>query len=179
MTKMALKRVPETRTVLVSLILCMAVSGCSAGGPTAGAPSSETTQSEITQGEATNTGTPQGEETLVESSAACAQARPVVEPSQAVPGETFRLYGEGFRNGCNDTPSPGVEPPPEPPERKIRIEMRQGAKTWDLGRADADEAYVLDVYLEVPPDAEPGQAVVVVRTGGGPPIETPLLVLAG
>ena len=107
---------------------------------------------------------------------ACVAARPDAEPSQAAPGESFRLHGEGFRDGCNDTGPPFL---PEPPQRDIRIEMRQGERTWRLAVVDADPDYTLGTELEVPADAGPGQAVVVIRAGDEEPTQVPFRVLGG
>lgn len=113
-----------------------------------------------------------------ESSAACGQSAPEVEPSRVAPGETFRLRGGGFQDGCNDTGPPFL---PEPPRRDIRIEMRQEGKTWTLasglaagGRPD----YALDVELKVPNNAEPGEAVVAIpNPNSAEPLRVPFRVL--
>ena len=102
-------------------------------------------------------------------------ARPDAEPSQAAPGGTFRLHGEGFRDGCNDTGPPFL---PEPPQRNIRVEMRQGEDTWRLTTVDADPDYNVGAELEVPAEAEPGRAVVVIRAGDEEPTQIPFRVLS-
>ena len=63
------------------------------------------------------------------SSTVCGQSPSSVEPSRAAPGETFRLHGGGFREGCNDTGPPFLR---EPARRDIRVEMHQGGKSWTL-----------------------------------------------
>lgn len=113
------------------------------------------------------------------SSAACGQDLPSVEPSRAAPGETFVLSGGGFREGCDDSNLPFR---PEPSQRGIRIEMRQEGKTWGLARVDADADYRVEATLEVPKDAEPGGAVVVVNDKNvdpSDPLEVPFEVLGG
>ena len=112
-------------------------------------------------------------------SAACARGAPVLEPSRAAPGEAFRFSGGGFGGGCNDSNMPDW---PEPPQQDVRIEMRQGGKTWGLATADADKDYGIEATLEVPEDAVPGEALVA--TDAGPddpfgPTEVPFEVLPG
>lgn len=113
------------------------------------------------------------------SGAACAQDLPSVVPSRAGSGETFVLSGGGFGGGCDDSNLPFW---PEPPQREVRIEMRQEGKTWSLATADAGGPpdYTIEETLEVPRGAEPGRAVVVVhRTNGLKPMEIPFRVLGG
>ena len=113
-------------------------------------------------------------------SAQCGQVAPSAEPSRAAPGETFRLHGGGFAEGCNDTGPPFLE---EPARRDIRVEMRQGGRSWTLasGLAAGDPPdYALDVELKVPADAEPGGAVVAVPDpNSAEPPEVPFEVLGG
>ena len=98
------------------------------------------------------------------SQPACALGLREPELSQAAPGEAFRIYGEGFTTDCYDTGQPGQPPP----ERGMRIEFRQGGRSWRLASADADERGVLDVRLAVPSDAVgPREATVVVRKSDG------------
>lgn len=94
------------------------------------------------------------------SSAACGQSPPSVKPSRAVPGDNFHLHGGGFHEGCNDTGLPFLR---EHPQRDIRVEMRQGERSWTLTSglvAGGSPDYDLDVELKVPVDAKPGGAVV-------------------
>lgn len=112
------------------------------------------------------------------SAAECGQQAPSVEPSRADPEETFRVYGGGFREGCNDTGPPFFE---EPARRDIRVEMRQGGRSWTLasGLAASDPPdYALDVKLKVPTDAKPGRAVVAIPDpDSAEPMEAPFTVL--
>lgn len=108
---------------------------------------------------------------------ACAQALPTVEPSRAAPGETFRLHGGfgGFGAPCNDTPGANEA---GPPERDMRVELRQGGRAWHLGEIDARPDHSLDAKLAVPAAAEPGRARVVIHSRhSSTPIEMPLRVL--
>ena len=112
-------------------------------------------------------------------SAACGRGAPVLEPERAAPGEAFVFRGGGFGGGCDDSNLPEW---PEPPQQDVRIEMRQGGKTWGLATADADKDYRIEATLEVPEDAEPGEALVA--TDAGPddpfgPLEVPFEVLGG
>ena len=115
------------------------------------------------------------------SSAACGRIVPSLEPSQARPGETFRFRGGGFGGGCDDSNQPFR---PEPPQRDVRIEMRQGGKKWVLATADAGgpPGYRIEATLGVPEGAEPGGALVVTDAGEGDPfgpMEVPFEVLGG
>ncbi len=114
------------------------------------------------------------------SSASCGQDLPRVEPSRLDPGETFRLHGGGFRDGCNDSNLPFGK---EPARQDIRVEMRQGGKSWNLasGLAAGDPPdYILDVKLKVPARAEPGRAVVVIPDpNSAGPMKIPVRVLGG
>lgn len=85
-----------------------------------------------------------------------------VEPERVAPGETFRFHGEGFAGDCYDTGQLGQPPP----ERDLRIDLRQGEKSWRLATVDAGPApdYALDAELTVPEGAEPGRAVVEIHT---------------
>jgi len=78
------------------------------------------------------------------------------EPARVVAlGETFRLHGEGFSADCVDNPSAR-----EGPDRDVRVELRQGTKTWDLGTVSAEPDDSFEAEFGVPGDAEPGRAVV-------------------
>ena len=113
------------------------------------------------------------------SGAECGVVAPGVEPARAGPGEAFVLSGGGFAEGCSDTGPPFPE---EPPQRGIRIEMRQEGKTWGLATVDAGgpPRYFVEATLEVPKDAEPGGAVVAVHTANmAEPMEVPFEVLGG
>ena len=114
------------------------------------------------------------------SGAQCARVAPGVEPTRAGPGETFVLSGGGFGGGCDDTNLPFE---PEPPQQNVRIEMRQEGKTWHLATVDAGGPpdHRVEATLEVPEDAEPGGAVVVLAEDIDPshPHQTPFEVLGG
>ncbi len=115
------------------------------------------------------------------SGASCGQSPPSVEPARAAPGETFRLYGGGFREGCNDTGFAGLPFLKEPARQDIRVEMRQGGKSWALasGLAASDPPdYALDVDLEVPADAKPGRAMIAIPDpNNAEPLKVPFGVL--
>jgi hypothetical protein len=110
----------------------------------------------------------------------CGQSPPSAEPSRAAPGETFRLHGGGFRDGCNDTGWPSLR---EPAQRDIRVEMRQGGRTWTLASglaAGGPPDYAIDLRLRVPSDAEPGRATVVIPDpDSAEPLKVPFEVLGG
>lgn len=131
---------------LPCLLTCLALSGCASGALSGG------------------------------SGGACAVGLSGPQPSGAVAGETFRLQGSGFRDGCNDA-GPRFLRRSEPPQQDIRIDLRQGGKMWGLATIDADSSYKFDAKLEIPPDAEPGRAFVVIRAGDDLPMEVPFEVL--
>lgn len=102
---------------------------------------------------------------------ACAQVIPSPEPSQAGPGETFRLHAEGFGGSCYG----------EPTGRNVRVELRQGSNLWMLDTVNAGPSpdHDLDAELAVPDIAEPGAATLVVHLGSSSPepLEIPFRVL--
>ena len=116
------------------------------------------------------------------SSAQCGRLPPTVEPERAGPGEAFFLSGGGFGGGCNDSNLPFE---PEPPQKGVRIEMRQEGRTWHLATLDASGPpdYLVEATLEVPQDAEPGGALVVAANAEGvdpaEPLDVPFEVLTG
>lgn len=121
--------------------------------------------------------------------AACAAVRPGLEasPAQAVPGEPFRLHGEGFYGDfiCDDTGPPvSSRPAGGRPTDGIRVELLQGTKTWPLATVSSGEGLEFDAEsLTVPADAAPGEAVVRATSPSvdprmpAPRAEAPFLVL--
>ncbi|MGI9048821.1 MAG: hypothetical protein ACR2GU_05545 [Rubrobacteraceae bacterium] len=67
--------------------------------------------------------------------------------------------------------------------RDIRVEMRQGGKSWTLASglsAGGSPDYTLDVKLKVPADAKPGKAVVAIPDpNDAEPPKVPFRVLGG
>ena len=117
------------------------------------------------------------------SQGACAAPAPTLEvrPARAAPSETFRLHGAEFagRYYCDDTGTGDGEAggnSAATPARDVRVELRQGARTWKLATVDAGRKLGFDVRIEVPVDVRPGRATVR-AVGGGVPAETPLRVL--
>ena len=152
--------------VLLSLA-CLAVAGCAEGGGQGAVREATPERSEPVPAN----GAEEPRTSVV--MAACARPVPVPEPSRAAPGEAFRVHGEGFTTDCYDTGQPGRPPP----QQDILIDFRQGERAWRLATIDADPRGVLDAKLEVPEDAEAGNATVVVRTDDGLPAEAPFRVL--
>ena len=110
------------------------------------------------------------------SQGGCARELPRLEPSQAAPGETFRMYGGsgGFGAPCNDNPEANES---GSPERNIRIELQQGDKVWLLDTVDALPDYTLDAEFTVPPAAKPGPATLLIHSESAPqPIEVPFQI---
>ncbi len=89
------------------------------------------------------------------------------EPARAAPGASFRLRGNNFSSGCEEIK----------PARGIRLDFRQGGKTWKLGTVDADRRLAFDARLRVPAGARPGRAAVRATTRSGEPVEERFLVL--
>lgn len=115
-------------------------------------------------------------------SAACASPAPVLEarPARGAPGDAFRVRGKHFVAGfsvCDDT-GPGLSAAQTIPARDVRVEFRQGGRTWELGRVEADKDSRLAARLEVPADARPGRATVR-ATYGRVSAEARFSVLAG
>jgi len=104
-------------------------------------------------------------------SSACASPAPVLEarPARGAPGDAFRVRGKHFVAGfsvCDDT-GPDLSAQTVP-ARDVRVEFRQGGRTWELGRIEADKGSRLAARLEVPADARPGRATVRATYGHGP-----------
>lgn len=110
--------------------------------------------------------------------AACVQPQLSVSPEQAAPGQTFRVSGDYFFEGCNDSAVNGEEPPDEPPQENIQISLRQGDRTWHLTTVDADSADTIDVNVEVPVEAQPGNATVVAHNTSTRPVEVPFRIIS-
>ncbi len=89
------------------------------------------------------------------------------EPARAAPGASFRLRGNNFSSGCEEIK----------PARGIRLDFRQGGRTWKLGTVDADRRLAFDARLRVPAGARPGRAAVRATTRSGEPVEERFLVL--
>lgn len=92
-----------------------------------------------------------------------AQAQPVVARGVAV-----TVHGRYFVNGCNDTGTGSGSgcsgrPKPEPvtPRKEVALSIRQGARTWALGTADADRQGRVTWIITTPADLRPGQAVLL------------------
>lgn len=111
------------------------------------------------------------------SQAACATEAPEIEvtPQRVAPGQPFTLRGENFigRFVCDDT---GPDVPERDgtqafPSRDVRLEFRQGEKTWKLETVDAGRSLGFETRVEVPEDARPGRATVR-AVGGGVPAST-------
>lgn len=106
------------------------------------------------------------------STAACASPAPVLEarPARGAPGDAFRVRGKHFVAGfsvCDDT-GPDLSAAQTIPARDVRVEFRQGGRTWELGRVEADKDSRLAARLEVPTNARPGRATVRATYGYGP-----------
>jgi hypothetical protein len=76
-----------------------------------------------------------------------------VHTTRAEPGQALRINGDGFATGCVDNPLAE-----EGPDRDVRVEFRQGSRTWDLGTVAADPGNSIELRLDVPSDAKPGEA---------------------
>ena len=105
----------------------------------------------------------------------------LVEPAAAggvpaVPeGRAFTVDGEAFGGtACNDTGSGNGnglachrgEEEPDPLLVDVRLLLRQGGRTWELGEADAADGGRISWDVTVPDDVPPGRAVLVAEPGG-------------
>jgi len=98
-----------------------------------------------------------------------------IRPEKGAPGTGFVLRGENFvdrtsaRSSCDDTP-PSSEPSDAgsrlAPPREVRLDFRQGQRTWKLGVVRPGEALNFRVRLQVPEDARPETATIT-ATGEG------------
>ena len=95
--------------------------------------------------------------------ASCAAPNLEAKPKKVAPGQSFRVHGEGFFVGCNDTGRHRRMPP----DNDIRLNFRQGEKTWELSKTVADRLYTFGLNLEVPLDARPRPAVVSASGANG------------
>ena len=82
-------------------------------------------------------------------------------------GDAVTVTGHWFFRGCHDTSAhTGCSSPPKPPSEKpkkdVRLVLRQGARAWVLGTADAGpprRQYPVRWQVVVPHDVRPGAAV--------------------
>lgn len=89
--------------------------------------------------------------------AACAGGTALrVHPTRAEPGQMLRINGGGFAANCVDNPSAE-----EGPDRDVSVEFRQGSRTWRLATVAADADNLIELKLDVPSDAKPGEAGVI------------------
>ena len=79
-----------------------------------------------------------------------------VHPTRAEPGQMLRINGGGFAADCVDNPSAE-----EGPDRDVSVEFRQGSRTWRLATVAADPDNSIELRLDVPSDAKPGEARVI------------------
>jgi hypothetical protein len=98
------------------------------------------------------------------------------KPGRGAPGEAFRVHGEAFASGCNDTPN---QPEKVGPIRNVRLVFRQGSQEWELATVDADRRCFFDVAVRVPPEAETGRATVVATSHAGDSWTTERFVVLG
>ena len=79
-----------------------------------------------------------------------------VHPTRAEPGQALRINGAGFAADCVDNPSAE-----EGPDRDVSVEFRQGSRTWRLATVAANPDNSIELRLDVPSDAKPGEARVI------------------
>jgi hypothetical protein len=88
------------------------------------------------------------------------------EPARAAPEAKFRLHGAGFSSGCDKNR----------PAQDIRIDFRQGERTWKLATVDADQHLTFEARLRVPAGARSEQATVRATTRSGELVEEHFVV---
>jgi hypothetical protein len=79
------------------------------------------------------------------------------------------VVGSGFFVGCNDTSVNGQAPPPMPPDHGVRIELRQGNRSFALATVDADSSYAFSTSVTIPAAAAVGRASIVAVGANGAP----------
>src|SRR5438067_13244072 len=85
------------------------------------------------------------------ASAQCIAGTITVAPATVRPGGSIAVKGDGFFVGCNDFVIEGQPAPPrEPPDRGIKIQLRQGAKSVTLATVDAKPDYTFSVSVRAP-----------------------------
>ena len=103
----------------------------------------------------------------------------LVEPAAAgglpaVPAtDAFIVRGEAFGGtACDDDGGAGNglachrdEEQTEPPLADVRLVLRQGGRTWELGEADAGSGGRISWEVTLPRDVPPGRAVLVADPG--------------
>jgi len=89
------------------------------------------------------------------------------DPARAAPRATFQLRGHGFSSGCDKVR----------PAQDIRIDFRQGERTWRLTNVDADRQLTFDARVRVPAGAKSGQATVRATTRSGELVKERFIVL--
>jgi hypothetical protein len=83
-------------------------------------------------------------------------------------GQEITVTGTGFGDNCYDTgPPPAGQGILGEPLRDVEVVIVQGDVEHIVAEGAADDAYELSVDVVVPPELEPGEALVRVRWGGG------------
>ena len=160
---------PAVRGTLSDLIVSEEASNsgqqAGAGGPAARPESGGTEDA----GSSVARGASESQETQMSADEAtgCPSPSLEAEPARAAPGATFRLHGAGFSTACDDSK----------PAQRIRIDFRQGVRTWKLATVDADGQLTFDARMRVPAGARAGQATVRATTRTGEHVKERFIVL--
>ncbi len=88
------------------------------------------------------------------------------------PGQDAVVEGRFFYHGCEDTYSEGgcgrgSYDDPQSPMRAVELTLRQGARSWSLGTADAadrDRGYAISWPVRIPTDVLTGPATLTAGT---------------
>ena len=85
--------------------------------------------------------------------AQCVGPSITLSPTSGPAGSRVTIFGKDFLGGCNDTSLNGVIPPPPPPAKGIGFTFVQGARSWYLGKVNANKDYSFAFTVTVPRNA--------------------------
>jgi len=97
--------------------------------------------------------------------AKCVEPALSLTASSAAPGETMKVVGQLFKDGCHDVIINGYVPPTLP-AKNVRFFLVQGKRTEQIGTADADKDFKISVTLTIPVNTELGEATIFAEIPG-------------
>ena len=114
------------------------------------------------------------------AAASCAPPLVTLDEERVAAGSEVHVVGEGFADGCNDTPSTGFcssGDEEEVPLRGVVVELRRRGEVLGAVTVDADETFRFRASLAVPSDARSGRYSVVCSLGGQTRDSVPVTVV--
>lgn len=106
--------------------------------------------------------------------ASAESGEPSDPPTNLVRGQATRITGVFFHAGCEDTfssPRPGCQASqpadPQSPLTDVRLTLKQGDRSWDLGTADAadrEQQYAISWNVVIPNDLAVGAATLTAES---------------